>query len=134
MVRLADLDPDLQRRVLAQDRAAAREAILALDRLPPPKERSPMREKEWQSKYVIPWATALGWWVYHPFLSKFSQRGWPDLSMIRGERVLYAELKPDDRTITEEQAKVITMLRAAGQEVHIWRPATGEDAILEALR
>lgn len=136
MVRLAELDLELQQRVVAMDRLAAREAIKALDQLPPPRERSKLPEKEFQNKTVIPIAEMLGWFVYHPFLSKFSMRGWPDLSLLRASTrsIRFAELKSDDRTLTEDQARVIVMLRAAGMIVDIWRPWTGDQAILDALR
>lgn len=134
MTRLTvdELPPALAKQVKERER----ERIAALDpSYPVPAgRRSPLSEKLYQDRTVIPLATQLGWWVYHPHLSKFSRRGWPDLSMLRRDRALFAELKSDSATLSPEQADVIERMRAAGLEVYVWRPWTPIDEITEVLR
>ena len=80
-----------------------------------------MTEKDWQ-KQVVDLAKILGWRVYHPFLSKWSEKGWPDLALVR-ERVVYAELKRENGKVSPSQVEWIYALTAAGQEVYVWRPS-----------
>jgi hypothetical protein len=58
--------------------------------------------------------------------------GFPDLVLVR-DRVIYAELKTDVGRIRVEQARWIKLLRRAGQEVYVWRPANWQ-VIEETLR
>lgn len=65
------------------------------------------------------------WRFYHPFLSKWSERGWPDVTLLRGRRLILAELKTDKRSskISQAQAQWLWALRKVlGIEVYIWRP------------
>lgn len=77
-------------------------------------------------------ARRLGFYVYHPHLSRWSERGWPDLSLL-GPRALWAECKRDDTHLTEKQVEVIQRMRACGLEVHVWRPWHGLDHVAEVL-
>lgn len=43
----------------------------------------PLTEKQFMGT-VIELARALGYHTYHPWLSIRSERGWPDLAMVRG--------------------------------------------------
>lgn len=79
-----------------------------------------MTEKDWQ-KQVVDLAKVLGWRCYHPFLSKWSEKGWPDLALIR-ERVVYVELKRAGGKLSEHQSDWLDALRAAGAEVYVWYP------------
>jgi hypothetical protein len=81
-------------------------------------------EKEWQ-RLVTDLATTLGWFVFHPWLSVHSQRGWPDLSLLR-ERAVFAELKAERGKLSVAQAEVLDLLRACGQECYVWRPSDWE--------
>lgn len=51
--------------------------------------------------------------------------GWPDLTMVnpRQRRTLFAELKAEGKDPTPEQEDVLTVLRLAGAEIYVWRPA-----------
>lgn len=72
---------------------------------------------------VVQLARLRGWWVWHDNGTQGrNQAGLPDLILVR-ERVVWAELKTDRGRLRSEQRHVIARLRAAGQEVHIWRPA-----------
>jgi len=68
-------------------------------------------------------ANLMGWAFYHPFLSKWSERGWPDVVLVRPPRMILAELKTDTSKLTKYQARWLWMLRKIkGIEVYIWRP------------
>ena len=79
-----------------------------------------MTEKELQ-KNVIDAYKKLNWEGYHTWMSAHSASGFPDWVFIR-ERVFFAELKRQDREPTLRQQKWIDALRAAGQEVYVWKP------------
>ena len=49
-------------------------------------------------------------------------RGWPDLFLIRGDEVVFAELKAEGKYPTPEQRAVHAKLQAAGFTVRVWRP------------
>lgn len=87
-------------------------------------------------RQVTDLARLLGWdFIYHPFLSKWSEMGWPDLFLarIRDQRVMWAELKSERGKLTGRQAEVVDLLRDCGQLVCVWRPSDF-DTIAEVLR
>ena len=120
----------------------------------------PITEKQFQAQ-VLDLARIFGWRVYHPFLSKWSERGFPDLTMVRGNRLIFAELKRDTGKTTPAQDEWIDLLRGlelprvflnVGEitedqfttlrdfvdglprvSVYVWRPSDLE-AIAEVLR
>lgn len=77
-------------------------------------------EPAWQAD-VIAWAKRAGWLVYHTHDSRRSPAGFPDLVLVR-EQVVYAELKTMRGELRTAQRVWIARLRAAGAEVHVWRP------------
>ena len=83
-------------------------------------------------RQVIQLAKTLHWRVYHPGLSKWSERGWPDLAMVRGNRLILSELKSDKGKLTDAQEEWIEALGETYAEVYVWRP-TDWDAILKTL-
>jgi hypothetical protein len=100
--------------------------------LEPPK---PVRiaEKDFQ-KQVLQIAKLYRWHAYHPALSKWSERGWPDLALVRPPRLVFAELKSEKGKVTEHQERWLSLLRACpGIEVFLWRPSDLEQ-VAEALR
>ena len=78
-------------------------------------------------------AQRLGFYVYHPKLSRWSERGWPDLSLL-GTRALWLECKRDDTHLSEKQVEVMQRMRACGLEVHVVRPWHGLEAVAELLQ
>lgn len=83
---------------------------------------------------VLDAAKLFGWATYHPFLSKWSQRGYPDLTLVRPPRMILAELKADRGQPTVDQAQWLELLgQVPGIEVHLWRPAD-LDEIVAVLR
>lgn len=93
----------------------------------------PLTEREFQ-RQVLDLALILGWTVYHPALSKWSERGWPDLALVRPPRLLFAELKRETGKTTEHQDRWLGLLAGVpGIEVHLWRPSDF-DTIAAVLR
>ncbi len=79
-------------------------------------------------------ARIFGWATYHPFLSKWSEKGWPDLTLIRPPRIVLAELKAEKGRVSEEQRRWLGMLGACpGVETFLWRPSDLE-RVAEILR
>jgi len=75
-------------------------------------------------RQVLDLARIYRWMTYHPALSKWSERGWPDLALVRPPRVILAELKTDRGRTTEHQDRWLGALRACpGVETYLWRPA-----------
>lgn len=90
-----------------------------------------MSERQWQ-ELVVAHAELRGWRVFHQFDSRRSAKGWPDLTLIRGPEILFAELKKQDGRVSHEQAGVLELLEVTGQEVHVWRPSD-EPAVIDRL-
>ena len=42
---------------------------------------------------LVQLAKLSGWMVYHPYDSRRSEAGWPDLVLIKGKVIIFAELK-----------------------------------------
>ncbi len=83
----------------------------------------PITEAAFQ-RQVTDLARILGWSVYHPQLSKWSERGWPDLAMVRPPRLVFAELKRENGKTTEHQDRWLGLLRGVpGVEVYLFRPS-----------
>ena len=90
-------------------------------------------EKDFE-KQIRQLAKMFGWSYYHPFLSKWSERGYPDVTLCRPPRLIMAELKSDKGKLSPAQAQWLWMLRKVpGIEVRIWRPRMLE-RIAEILR
>jgi hypothetical protein len=93
---------------------------------------SDITEREFQ-KQVLQLASMLGWRAYHPQLSKWSEKGWPDLVLARPPRLLFVELKSDRGKVSPHQDEWLRLLTACGQEAAVWRPADF-DAIARVLQ
>ena len=92
-----------------------------------------LTEREFQ-RQVMDLAGIFGWTVYHPMLSKWSERGWPDLAMVRPPRLVFAELKRESGKTSEHQDRWLGLLHACpGVETYLWRPSD-LDAIASILR
>jgi hypothetical protein len=107
-----------------------------------------MSERELQD-HVLTLAGQLGYRVWHDQATNHARRcphcggelhgprnarGWPDLALTR-ERLVFAELKTARNTLTPDQELWRARLIAAGQHVHVWKPADLADGtIARALR
>ena len=84
-------------------------------------------EKDFQET-VIDLAEARGWLVYHPYDSRRSREGYPDLTLVRAPRVIFAELKTEKGKLSDEQwAWQTALLSCPGVEYHVWRPHNWEE-------
>lgn len=64
------------------------------------------------------------WRLYHPWLSIHSERGWPDVALVRPPRLIFAELKTDRGKTTPAQDEWLALLEAVpGVEAYLWRPS-----------
>lgn len=73
-------------------------------------------------------AGLLGWFHYHTHDSRRSEAGFPDLVLVRGDRLIFAELKSAKGRLTPAQADWLKRLNAVAPspgktvEVYLWRP------------
>lgn len=75
--------------------------------------------------HVTTFAKQLGWMVYHTHNSQRSEAGFPDLVMVRDERVVVAELKKVTGKVTPDQQKWLDAFRRIEhlrESVFVWRP------------
>lgn len=87
----------------------------------------PPLEKDFQQQ-VIDLAQIAGWLHYHTYDSRRSPAGYPDLSLVRNGRLIYAELKSESGSPSDEQQKWLDELdRVPGVEVYVWRPSDWDE-------
>jgi hypothetical protein len=106
-----------------------------------PKSVRAVSEKDFQ-KAVADALNALGWRWYHSRPAQTSKgwrtalsgdAGYPDITAVRRDRILFIELKAEQGRLSEEQGAWLADLGAAGAEAFCWRPSDWS-AIEEALR
>jgi hypothetical protein len=101
-----------------------------------------MLEAELQAN-VIHTARLLGWRVAH-FRPAQTAKGWrtpveadgagfPDLVMVRGDRLLVVELKSTRGTVSAFQAEWLERLEGTCAEVYVWRPRHWVDGTIEEV-
>lgn len=66
---------------------------------------------------------ACGWRHYHTHDSRKSQAGFPDIVAVRGNRLIFAELKTEKGILTADQMNWRDDLVAAGVPMYVWRPS-----------
>lgn len=72
----------------------------------------------------------LGYKYYHPWLSIHSPRGFPDICLVKGERLIFAELKREQGELSPHQVEWLEVLKATGKaEVYVWRPSQLEEIV-----
>jgi hypothetical protein len=99
-----------------------------------------MTEKEWQNQ-VLELAKLLGWKrahfrtvrvqrkngsVYYETPVQANGKGFPDLIMVRGNRLIAAELKRDGEKLEPDQEEWARVLRNTPVEVYAWCPSDFE--------
>ena len=83
---------------------------------------------------VVQVALLFGWKVYHTWNSIHSAVGYFDLVMVRGTRIIFAELKTEKGKMTTAQEMWAEVVKATGKcEVYLWRPSQW-DELVEILR
>ena len=92
---------------------------------PPVCENKPyieMTEKEF-THLVVEAAHWFGYECYHTFFSIHSRRGYPDLTLWKPGRLIYAELKTTKGKVSPYQQECLDGLKATGKcEVYVWKP------------
>lgn len=88
------------------------------------------KRRGWRSAHFRPAQNARGDWRT-PVAG--DGKGWPDLVLLRADRVVVAELKKVGEYPRPDQRAWLDAWRAVGAEVHVWRP-TDWDAIAQVLR
>lgn len=74
-----------------------------------------------------------GWLYYHTYDSRRSDPGFPDTTLVRGDRLMFVEVKSEVGDTTTEQYTWLAELMTAGAEVYIVRPSNF-DAFIEELK
>lgn len=104
-----------------------------------------MTEKELRTS-IVRAAREFGWRVYFTWSSMHSPAGFPDLCMVRGDRLIFAELKSEKGKVTAEQLGWLEALSSChvgaqprvsmghALEVYVWMPADLEDAYRILMR
>ena len=91
-----------------------------------------LSEKAWQAQ-VLELAALYGWRTYHPYDSRRSEPGWPDVAFARVPEFFLSEFKTNRGRLSAAQREWIALLRSCGVEVHVWRPVDF-DAVHERLK
>jgi hypothetical protein len=78
-------------------------------------------EEQFQNT-VIAMCKLLGIAWYHPFFSRRSAAGWPDLALCGNSGFLLRELKTEKGRLTRDQQEWGSRLRNAGVSWEVWRP------------
>ena len=92
-----------------------------------------MPERELQRE-VAELAKLFGWLAYHTWRSDHSPAGFPDLVLVRGDRIIFAELKAKGNVPTEAQMGWLIALQATKKvETYLWYPYD-RDEIERVLR
>jgi hypothetical protein len=81
-------------------------------------------------------AALFGWDRYHTHRSDFSPAGFPDETLVRPPRLIFAELKSDSphaKPSPAQQTWLDVLARIPGVEVYLWRPKD-LDLIVRILR
>lgn len=93
------------------------------------KQLRSVSERNWQAM-VIKLAENRGWKHYHapdnkPVNGRIQKivAGFPDLVMVKGNRLIFAELKRELGKVSPEQESWLYALKIAGAECYIWRPS-----------
>ena len=91
--------------------------------------RLPLQSEASFAQQVVDLAGRLRWRVYRTWKSQHSPAGFPDLCMVRRPRVVFAELKRQDKSPTPEQQAWLDDLRACGHEAYLFRPSDFEEIV-----
>ena len=78
----------------------------------------------WKCVHFRPAMTSKGWRT----AVQADGKGFPDLFMIRENRIIFAELKSDNGKLSSEQVDWLNALQPVG-EVFIWKPEDFEQII-----
>lgn len=90
---------------------------------PAPSPYDDWSEATFQNK-IESLAIKRGWLYFHPFDSRRSRKGYPDLTLVHPERalVVWAELKSAKGQVSPDQQRWLEGLAQAGCYVYVWFP------------
>jgi hypothetical protein len=71
---------------------------------------------------VVAMCKHLGVACYHPYFSRRSAAGWPDLALCGDSGFMLRELKTEKGRLTRDQQKWGSRLRNVGVNWDVWRP------------
>lgn len=80
---------------------------------------------------VIQLAHLRGWMTYHTYDSRRSSPGFPDLVLVRADRLVLVELKSASGRVTADQQRWLEALYLTNNEVYLWRPADWLDGTVD---
>lgn len=93
----------------------------------------PVAERTFQAQ-VEQYARLMGWLFFHTRYSMKSVAGFPDLVLLRGDRMVVAELKTVvGKTSKAQDEWLAAFLRIPGVRVFIWRPDDASWAQIEQV-
>ncbi len=70
---------------------------------------------------------------FHPFDSRRSEPGWPDVVIVGPQGALFRELKGPRGRVTPAQQTWLDAMTTAGLNAGVWRPADWPDRVLAEL-
>ena len=73
----------------------------------------------WEHVHFRAARTAYGWRT--PGSGSMAE-GWPDLTLVRRDRLIFAELKSETGRVEDTQRRVLEVLSRVG-ETYVWRPS-----------
>ena len=82
---------------------------------------------------VLDAARKLGWLAYHTHDSRRSHAGYPDLTLVRGKRLICVEMKAPKGKTTPEQDAWLAALAGAGAECYVWRLADWTSGAIDGV-
>lgn len=82
-------------------------------------------EAQWQQK-IVQLAGFYQWRVYHTHDSRRSNPGFPDLVLLRGPELIFAELKGPKTRVTAEQEDWLAALRVVADGVRLYGELAAE--------
>ena len=92
---------------------------------------------------IIDLAKKTGWRYWHDSSRKKNRKGWPDLVLLRGGRMVVAELKRQQYKPNESQQAWLDAFSAVAEaasaqgadiiSVHVWRPSDWPENIVRIL-
>jgi hypothetical protein len=98
------------------------------------KQRRPQQSEKAFMQQVIALAHLQGFHTYHPWDSRRSTPGWPDLCVWGHGRFLMIETKAERGYLSLDQRRVIAQLRAAGVTVYVWKPSDWLEIVAELTK
>ena len=105
--------------------------------------QAPMQTEQQFQDAVVELAELNGWLCYHTYDSRRSDPGFPDMVMVRGAVVIFAELKTERGRVSRPQREWLDALKSVERQafedksegfeeyrvvrVYLWRPSDWDD-------